>query len=136
MAIHLGIRIFPPKLPYMHFEKLVPNIFYANIEDGIKIFVDCLGFSIGHDERRSAQPFCVLEKDGLRINLFQNAELAAEHSPEFRLVTKDISAVYQKIAATHPEFLHPNLNVITVRPWGAREFAIKDNQLGVIIQQW
>lgn len=120
----------------MHFEKLVPNIFYANIDDGLKLFADCLGFTIGHDERNSAQPFCVLEKDRLRINLFQNAELAAEHSPEFRLVTADISAVYRTVAANHPEFLHPNLKEITVRPWGAKEFALKDKQLGIVIQQW
>ena len=120
----------------MHFEKLVPNIFYENISDGLKFLVDCLGFQIGHNEINAAHPFCVLEKDGLRINLFQNAALAKEHFPEFRLVTKNIEEVYATISTTHPAFLHPNLNKVTLRPWGAREFAIKDNQLGIIIQQW
>jgi hypothetical protein len=120
----------------MNFEKLVPNIFYVDITDGLKLFVDCLDFAIGHDEIKSKQPFCVLEKDGLRINLFQNAELAKEHYPEFRLVTKNIEEVYEKVSKSHPEFLHPNLNKITLRPWGAKEFALRDNQLGVIIQQW
>lgn len=120
----------------MHFSKLVPNIFYTNINDGLKFFVDCLEFTIGHDELYSAQPFCVLEKDGLRINLFQDESLAKEHSPEFRLVTDDIEKVYNKVSTTHPHFLHPNLNKVTLRPWGAKEFALKDNQLGVVIQQW
>lgn len=120
----------------MNFEKLVPNIFYINITDGLKLFVDCLGFTIGHDEINSSQPFCVLEKDGLRINLFENAALAKEHNPEFRLVTKDIEEVYEKFSTSHPEFLHPNLKKITLRPWGAKEFALMDKQLGVIIQQW
>ena len=40
----------------MNFEKLVPNIFYIDINDGIKLFVDCLGFTIGHNEIKSAQP--------------------------------------------------------------------------------
>lgn len=31
---------------------------------------------------------------------------------------------------------HTNLSKITLRPWGAKEFALRDNQLGVIIQQW
>ena len=79
------------------------------------MFVDCLGFEIGHDERTSRQPFCVVEKDGLRINLFQNTELAKEHSPEF---------------------LHPNPPKITLRQWGAKEFALMDGQIGVIIQEW
>lgn len=120
----------------MNFEKLVPNIFYTDINDGLKFFVDCLNFEIGHDEIKSRNPFCVLEKDGLRINLFENAELANEHYPEFRLVTKNIEEVYEKVSKSHPEFLHPNLKVITLRPWTAKEFAIKDKQVGVIIQEW
>jgi hypothetical protein len=120
----------------MNFEKLVPNIFYVDITEGLKMFVDCLGFTIGHDELKSRQPFCVLEKGDLRINLFENAELAKEHNPEFRLVTSNIEEVYRQVSESHPEFLHPNLKVITLRPWGAKEFALMDKQLGVIIQQW
>jgi hypothetical protein len=120
----------------MNFSKLVPNIFYTDISEGLKLFVDCLQFTIGHEELNSAHPFCVLEKDGLRINLFQNEELAKEHYPEFRLVTNNIENVYATVAASHPHLLHPNLNKITVRPWGAKEFAIKDKQLGIIFQQW
>jgi hypothetical protein len=120
----------------MTFEKLVPNIFYVDINDGLKFFVDCLNFEIGHDEIKSNNPFCVLEKDLLRINLFENAELANEHYPEFRLVTKNIEEVYERVSTSHPEFLHPNLNKITLRPWTAKEFALKDNQVGVIIQEW
>jgi hypothetical protein len=120
----------------MNFEKLVPNIFYDTIDDGLKMFVDCLGFTIGHNEIESNQPFCVLEKDGLRINLFENAELAKEHNPEFRLVTKNIEEVYRNVSKSHPDLLHPNLREITIRPWGAKEFAIMDKQLGVIIQEW
>lgn len=120
----------------MEFTKLVPNIFYRDIREGIRFFEDCLEFAVTHDERRSVRPFCVLEKNGLRINLFQDAALAAEHHPEFRLVTHDIEAVYRKIAASHPEFLHPNLTVVTLRPWGAKEFAVRDMQLGIVIQQW
>ena len=120
----------------MTFTKLVPNVFYKDINEALKLFVDCLEFEIGHDERISANPFCVLEKDGLRINIFENAELANQHSPEFRLVTTDIEEVYKKITTSHAEFLHPNLSKITLRPWGAKEFALMDKQLGIVIQQW
>ena len=120
----------------MKFEKLVPNIFYIDINDGLKMFVDCLGFTIGYSELDSKKPFCVLEKEGLRINLFQNEELAKEHYPEFRLVTQNIEEVYEKVSKSHPEFLHPNLKQITLRPWTAKEFALMDKQLGVIIQEW
>ena len=120
----------------MNFEKLVPNVYYANITDGLKMFVDCLGLTIGHNEIKSGQPFCVLNKDGLSIYLFEHAKLAKEHNPEFRLVTKNIEEVYRKISECHPQFLHPNLKEITLRPWGAREFALRDTQLGIVIQQW
>ncbi len=120
----------------MTFEKLVPNIFYVDITDGLKLFVEPSGFTVGHDEIRSHQPFCVLEKDGLRINLFENAELALEHNREFRLVTKNIEEVYDEVSKSHPEFLHPILKEITLRPWGAKEFALKDEQAGIIIQEW
>lgn len=120
----------------MKFEKIVPSVFYVDINDGLKLFVDCLGFEIGHEEIKSRNPFCVLERDGLRINLFQDAELAKEHSPEFRLVTENIEEVYAKVSKSHPEFLHPNLPKITLRPWGAKEFALMDKQLGVRVQEW
>ena len=100
------------------------------------MFVNCLEFSIAHNELRSNQPFCVLEKNGLRINLFENVELAKEHSPEFKLVTKNIEEVYVRVLKFYPELLHPNLKEITLRPWGAKEFALMDKQLGIIIQEW
>jgi hypothetical protein len=120
----------------MHFTKLVPNVFYADIREALKLFIDCLEFKIQHDELKSKNPFCVVERDGLRINLFEDKALAKEHNPEFRLVTENIDEVYRKLSLSHPEFLHPNLNKVTVRPWGAREFALKDKQLGIVIQQW
>ena len=120
----------------MNFSKLVPNIFYRDINDALKLFVDCLEFQIEYDEINSDNPFCVIAKKDLRINIFQNEKLANEHNPEFRLVTENIDEVYKKVTSTHPEFLHPNLKVITLRPWGAKEFALMDKQLGIVIQQW
>ena len=120
----------------MNFTKLVPNIFYVNINDAMALFIDCLEFKIVHNELNSRNPFCVLAKNDLTINLFQNAELAKEHNPEFRLVTDNIEEVYAKVSVSHPQLLHPNLNKITLRPWGAKEFALTDMQLGIVVQQW
>lgn len=120
----------------MNFQQLVPNVYYTNISDGLTMFVDCLGFAIGHNEINTEQPFCVLNKDGLGIYLFQHAKLAAEHNPEFRFVTTNIDAVYEKVSGSHPQFLHPNLKQVTLRPWGAKEFALRDDQVCIIIQQW
>jgi hypothetical protein len=116
----------------MHFIKLVPNIFYSDISIGLKTFVDCLAFRITHHEGT----FYVVEKDGLRANLLEDKKYAEEHSPEFRLVTDDIEEVYRRVSSLYPELLHPNLGVITLRPWGAREFGLIDGQIGMVIQQW
>lgn len=120
----------------MNFTKIVPSIFYPDIKPGLKIFVDCLEFTIRHEELLSANPYCVLEKDGVTILLFVNKEYAEKDHPEYRLVTKDIEAVYKKVSSDFPELLHPNLSKITPRPWGAKEFAMLDGQIGLVIQEW
>ena len=51
----------------------------------------------------------------LYINRLKNAELAEENDPPS---------------------LHPNLSKVTLRPWRAKEFALMDKQLGIVIQQW
>lgn len=120
----------------MEFNRLVPNVYYQNINDGLKVFVDCLGFRIGHEEFTSKEPFCVIESNEFYLMLFEHEELAKEHQPEFRLVTRNIEEVFNNISLSHPEYLHPNLSKITLRPWGAKEFALRDGQVCLIIQQW
>ena len=121
----------------MHFTKLIPNIFYENIQDGLNLFVDCLEFSIGYSDLDSDSPCCIVQKEALSVFLFQNKEFADKDRPEIRLHTDNIEEAFAKISRTHPQFLHPNLNTITLRPWGAKEFALKDNtDICVIIQQW
>jgi len=120
----------------MQFTKLVPSLFYKDITIGLTTFIDCLEFTMGHDELDSDNPFCVVDKDGLSIMLFQNEEYAQKEHPEIRLVTNNIDEVYKKVAASYPELLHPNLSEVTLRPWGAREFAMLDGQIGIRVQQW
>lgn len=134
--VNHGYFLFLFKQCTMTFSKLVPSVFYTNLADGLKLFVDCLQFTITHKDINSAQPYCVLSKDGIGLMLFQDEQLAKEHYPELRLVTADIDEVYAAISASHPQLLHPNLDKVTLRPWGAKEFAIKDHQVGIRFQQW
>lgn len=120
----------------MNLKKLVPSVFYIDIADGLKLFVDCLQFSIKHQDLKTSDPYCVLEKDGLKIMVFQNKKLAKEHYPELRIETDNIDEVFEKVSTSHPHLLHPNLNKVTLRPWGAKEFAIADKQVGIRFQQW
>jgi hypothetical protein len=120
----------------MNFSKLVPSVFYVVISEGIKLFVDCLQFKIEHADLKISQPYCVLGKDGIRLMVFQDEQLAKEHYPEIRIETDNIEEVYAKISASHPHLLHPNLSKVTLRPWGAKEFAITDKQVGIRFQEW
>jgi hypothetical protein len=44
--------------------------------------------------------------------------------------------LYGLLAIQRPMmFLPRNLPAVILRPWGAKEFALKDNQLGIAIQQ-
>ena len=121
---------------HMKFTKLVPSVFYSDLSAGLKLFVDCLEFEIKHIDLHVAQPYCVLAKDGIGIMVFQDEQLAKEHYPELRIETDNIEDVYAKVSATHPHLLHPNLSKVTLRPWGAKEFAILDHQVGIRFQQW
>lgn len=120
----------------MNFSKLVPSVFYIHLSDGLKLFVDCLQFTIVHQDLSTSQPYCVLKNNDISIMVFEDEQLAKEHYPELRLETNNIEEVYAKVSASHPHLLHPNLNKVTTRPWGAKEFAIKDNQVGIRFQQW
>src|SRR3954447_20746492 len=121
----------------MKFNKLVPNIFYVDIKVGLKVFVDCLGFRITYDDLNSPAPFCVAERDELKIHLVQSAEFAAKDRPEIRLETDDIEEAYAVIKEKYPDLLHPNLNEIKLRPWKAREFALRDEtDVCIVVQQW
>ncbi len=89
-----------------------------------------------HDEVKSENPFCVVVKGDLKVMMFENKEYAEKFTPLLRLETADIESVHKKIKSKYPELLHPNLPNPTLRPWGAKEFAIIDGQIGIVIQQW
>jgi len=69
----------------MNFIKLVPNVYYQNIKDGLKLFIDCLEFNIGHEELNSANPFCVIEKNGLNMYLLKIQHLQKNITPNLDL---------------------------------------------------
>jgi hypothetical protein len=120
----------------MNFKQLVPSVFYADINIGIKTFIDCLEFSMGHQELNIRNPYCVVNKGSLSVMIFEDKAQAEHDRPELRLVTDNVDEVYQKVASAFPEMLHPNLNTVTLRPWGAKEFAIIDGQIGIRVMQW
>jgi catechol 2,3-dioxygenase-like lactoylglutathione lyase family enzyme len=115
------------------FKNLIPKIFYSRLDEGLEFFVDVLGFELGWRDDTLA----VVERDGAKAYLMENAELAALDRPELAIETDDIDAVHAELAARAPERLHPNLPNVQLRPWGAREFAMLDKTtVCVVFREW
>jgi len=120
----------------MQLTKLIPNIFYSDMNVGLQLFVDTLGFSVAYRDDNAEQPFCIIKRDTLVIHLVESHEWAIKDRPQIRLETDDIEAAYALVKRSHPELLHPNLSEITLQPWGALEFALRDAEdVCVILQQ-
>jgi hypothetical protein len=115
------------------FTALIPKVFYADIEVGLDLFVDGIGMDVGYRD----EDLVVLSRDNAKLYLVQDAEYAAKDRPELGIETDDIDAVYADISARRPDLLHPNLNRVTRREWGAREFAVLDSTtVCVVFRDW
>lgn len=112
---------------------LIPKVFYADIAVGLDLFVRCLGFELEYQD----DSISVLARDGAKVYLMENAQLAALDRPELSIDTDDIDAIYQEIKLRAPEMLHPNSNVVKRQPWGSKEFAVLDSTtVCVVFRQW
>jgi hypothetical protein len=115
------------------FIRLIPKVFYDRMADGLDLFVNCLGFSVLHQDDTLA----VVGRDGAKAYIVEDKEFAAKDRPELAIETDTIEEIHKEIAATRPEMLHPNLSRITKRPWGALEFAVRDKtDVCVVFRQW
>ena len=114
-------------------KRMVPNIFYSRLSDGLDLFVTCLGFKVLHQDATLA----VIERDGAKAHLLENAEFAAKDRPQITIEVDDIDGLYREIQSRAPAMLHPNLKTVEKRPWGAREFAVLDKtDVCVVFQQF
>lgn len=113
--------------------RLIPKIFYSRMQEGLDLFVDCLNFKVLHQDETLA----VIERDGAKAYLVQDAEFAVKDRPELTIETDSIEELYAEISAKHAEMLHPNAKHIESKPWGSREFSVRDQtQVCVIFRQW
>jgi len=113
--------------------RLIPKIFYPDINVGLDFFARCLGFQLLHQDASIS----VLGRDGAKVYLMENSELAALDRPELAIETDDIAAIYEEVKARAPEVLHPNARTVQHKPWGAQEFAVLDSTtVCVVFRQW
>jgi len=113
--------------------RLVPKIFFNRMDEGLDLFVNCLGFKVLHQDSSLA----VVGKDGAKAYIVESPEYAAKDRPEIAIETNDIEEIYRDISARRPDVIHPNLPRVTKRPWGALEFSLLDKTgVCVVFRQW
>lgn len=121
----------------MSLQVLIPNIFYTDVAAGLQLFVECLGFEIAYSEPDAPKPFYVVRRDSVKAYLVQDAEFALKDRPELRIETDDIDSIYTEVSERFPGLLHPNLKKVTLREWGAKEFALLDKSgVCIVFMQW
>ena len=113
--------------------RLIPKIFFNHMEEGLDLFVNCLGFTMLHQDATLA----VVGRDGAKAYVVQSPEYAAKDRPEIAIETDNIAEIPQDISTRRPDLLHPNLPRVTKRPWGALEFSLLDpTGVCVVFRQW
>lgn len=115
----------------MALQQIIPQVFYEDIQIGLRFFVEGLGFKLEyHDE-----VLYIVKRDQISIMLVADPEFAKGDRPQIRIQTDDIDAIYNEIKARSAEVLHPNLKHIKDQPWGLREFAALDSTTVCIVFQ-
>ncbi len=115
------------------FKNLIPKIFYDRLQDGLEFFVDGPGFEVRYHDSDMA----VIARDNAKAYIVHSPEGAAGDRPELGIDTDDIDGIFEEMSARAAHLLHPNLNTVTLRPWGAREFAMLDKTtVCVVFREW
>lgn len=92
--------------------RLIPRVFYSRMDDGLDLFVDCLGFKVLHRDEHLA----VVERDVAKAYLAKGAEFAAKDRPEIAIETHAIEDLHAETCSRRPELRHPDGKVIETRP--------------------
>jgi catechol 2,3-dioxygenase-like lactoylglutathione lyase family enzyme len=122
-----------PERSAIMLQRLIPKIFYDDLDEGLDFFVDGLGFEILHQD----EDLAVVERDGAKAYLVASPEFAAKDRPEIAIETDAIGVQHVEIRSRRPDLLHPNGRNVTKKPWGALEFAVRDvTGVCVIFRQW
>jgi len=113
--------------------RLVPKVFFNRMDEGLDLFVTCLGFKVLHRDGSLA----VVANAGAKAYVVESREYAAKDRPEIAIETDDIEEIHRDISSRRPEMLHPNLPRVTKRPWGALEFSVLDKTgVCIVFRQW
>ena len=91
--------------------RLIPKIFYNDMNDALDLFVECMSFKILHRDDTLA----VVERDGAKTYLVESPEFAAKDSRK-SIETDAIGELFNEIGSKRPEMLHPNSRTVEKNP--------------------
>lgn len=115
------------------FTALIPKVFFADLAVGLDLFIDGIGLAVLHQD----DDLVVAGRDRAKVYLVPDAHYAALDRPELAIETDSIEADFADLAGRRADLLHPNLAEVTLRPWGAREFALLDSSgVCVVFRDW
>lgn len=115
------------------FKRLVPKVFFDHMSEGLDLFVDGLGFEVRYQDDSLA----VVGRDDVLAYIIESPEYAAKDRPEIAIETDTIEDHFKEIVAKRPDLLHPNNNRVSMKPWGAMEFAVLDKtKVCIVFRQW
>ena len=103
--------------------RLVPNIFYDKLSDGLDFFVTCLGFSVLYQDdgacgrQRATGPKPIWSR---APNSRQRTVRKSQSRP-----TRSRTSL-RKCPRERRTFSIPMSNQIEMKPWGFREFGVRD----------
>ena len=113
--------------------RLIPKVFFSRMDDGLDLFVNCLGFTVLYRDASLA----VVGRDSAKAYVVESPEYAAKDRPEIAIETDNIGKIHEEVSAKRPDVLHPNLPRVTERPWGALEFSLLDKTgVCIVFRQW
>lgn len=113
--------------------RIVSKIFFNRMEEGLDLFVNCLGFTVLYQENSLA----VVGRDNAKAYIIEDPEYAAKDRPEIAIETDTIAEIHRDISLRRPELLHPNLPQVSRRPWGSLEFSLLDRTgVCVVFREW
>ncbi len=121
----------------MQLLRFLPSFQYADSDEALPFWIDYLGFRIVHDE--GPGKLHVVHRKGVSVMLETNEEYAQQLSPLIRLETDDIAALWAELKSKpeHERYVHDRwVSGPEMRPWRAQEFAVQDEGVCVVFQQW
>eukprot|EP00295_Goniomonas_pacifica_P047472 CAMPEP_0175912268 /NCGR_PEP_ID=MMETSP0108-20121206/8632_1 /TAXON_ID=195067 ORGANISM="Goniomonas pacifica, Strain CCMP1869" /NCGR_SAMPLE_ID=MMETSP0108 /ASSEMBLY_ACC=CAM_ASM_000204 /LENGTH=133 /DNA_ID=CAMNT_0017234561 /DNA_START=6 /DNA_END=407 /DNA_ORIENTATION=+ len=119
----------------MKLTRQVSSVFYQDLAAAKQFWVDYLQFLVVHEEEQ----LCVVQRDAVAFHLMVGPNYTKDLEPLVRIETDDIKAVWDDLQKRDAQGKYKHARFPDGperRPWGAQEFAVGDEKVCLVFQQW